>query len=71
MKSKSVHMLAFLLLWIGGLNWGLIGLLEYNLVDMVLGNQPALENLIYIFVGLAAIYTFVVHQKECKVCGKK
>jgi len=39
-----------LLLVIGGLNWGLIGLFDYNLVSALFGGLPTLENLIYILV---------------------
>jgi uncharacterized membrane protein YuzA (DUF378 family) len=44
-----------ILLIIGGINWGLIGLFDYNLVSALLGTS-ILARLIYIHVGLAAIY---------------
>lgn len=56
MKLTNVDIAALVLLVIGGLNWGLIGLANYNLVGMIFGSIPMLENLIYIVVGVAAVY---------------
>jgi uncharacterized membrane protein YuzA (DUF378 family) len=44
-----------ILLIIGGLNWGLIGFFNYNLVDAIFG-AGLLSRIIYAVVGLAAIY---------------
>lgn len=41
---------------IGGLNWGLIGLFDFNLVAAVFGGMSLLSRIIYILVGLAAIW---------------
>lgn len=64
---KMLHMAAYLVLWIGGLNWGLVGLLNLNLVESLLGMD--LAKLVYILVGLATVYIIVGHRKDCKVCG--
>ena len=40
---------------VGALNWGLIGLLDFNLVSTIFGNGTMLERLIYILVGIAGI----------------
>ncbi len=68
---KMLHMVAFLLLVVGGLNWGLVGLLKFNLVSAVLGGMPALEMLVYILVGVSAAWLLVTHKGECKVCSGK
>lgn len=65
---KYLHIVAFILVIIGGLNWGLVAL-GWNLVDMILGSWPALEMVVYLLVGLSAIYLAVMHPKECKVCS--
>ncbi len=65
---KALHMVSFILLIIGGLNWGLTAL-GWNVVNMILGGVPALENLVYILVGLAAIVEIFKHKSTCKVCG--
>ncbi len=40
---------------IGALNWGLIGLLDFNLVSMLFGADSMLSNLVYIIVGVCGI----------------
>ena len=47
-----------ILLVIGGLNWGLVGLFDLNLVSALLG-QSALASLVYILVGLSALYQMI------------
>lgn len=61
-------MVAFILLVVGGLNWGLVGLLDMNLVEMVLGSWPSLVMLVYILVGLSALYELFTHKKHCDMC---
>ena len=68
---KTAHMVAYTLLWVGGLNWGLVGLFGVDLVQVLFGGMPALANLVYILVGVSAVYTAATHMGECKVCSKK
>lgn len=67
-KLKALHMIAFILLVVGGLNWGLVGLFDYNLVNAILGNWEMLERLVYILVGLAAVWEVLGHKKNCRMC---
>ena len=53
---KTIDVLAAVLLVIGGLNWGLVGLMNFDLVEALLGGIPALMNTVYILVGVAALY---------------
>lgn len=67
-------MVSFLLLIVGGLNWGLVGLggfvgADWNVVHMILGGVPSIEWIVYILVGLSAAYLAVTHKSECKVCN--
>jgi hypothetical protein len=48
--------ISFVLVVIGGLNWGLFGAFNFNLVSVIFGAIPVLERIIYIVVGLAALY---------------
>lgn len=64
---KSLHMLAFILLIVGGLNWGLDAL-GYNIVNMLLGSWPGVEQAVYLLVGLAALYEVFSHKGTCKAC---
>lgn len=68
---KAVHMVAYVLLWVGGLNWGLVGLFGFDLVQVLLGGVPALANLVYILVGVSAVFSAATHMGECKVCKGK
>ncbi|OHA20903.1 MAG: hypothetical protein A2849_02000 [Candidatus Taylorbacteria bacterium RIFCSPHIGHO2_01_FULL_51_15] len=65
---KVLHIVSFILLVVGGLNWGLVGAFDYNLVESLLGSWPAVEKVVYILVGLAAIEAVVMHKKECREC---
>lgn len=67
---KWLHMVAFILLFVGGLNWGLVGLFDFNLVMVVLGTGM-LAKFVYILVGLSAVYIVVTHKSDCKICGMK
>lgn len=69
-QMKLLHIVAYTLLFVGGINWGLVGLLNYNLVESVLG-ATGLVNIVYILVGAAAVYIIATHKNDCKVCGKK
>ena len=71
---KVLHMIAFFLLVIGGLNWGLVGLggfagADWNVVNMLLGSWPTVEWLVYVLVGLSAIWIGVTHMKDCRTCS--
>jgi uncharacterized membrane protein YuzA (DUF378 family) len=64
---KSLHMVTWILLVVGGLNWGLEAF-GYNLVEMLLGNG-SLAMLVYVLVGLSAVYELVTHKKNCRACS--
>lgn len=63
MDKKSLHMVSFLLTVVGALNWGLVGLLNLNLVTVLFGAWPTLVNLVYILVGVSAVYLLVTQKK--------
>ena len=63
-----IHKTAYALVIVGALNWGLIGLFNFNLVSMLFGTWPMLEKLIYILVGLSAIYEATTHMSYCRCC---
>jgi uncharacterized protein len=54
--KSPVDWLAFILVIVGGLNWGLVGLLDFDLVAAIFGEMSALSRIVYILVGLAAVY---------------
>lgn len=57
MKWDTLSMVTFSLVLIGGLNWGLVGLFNYNLVAVLTSFMPGLERVVYILVGVSALYT--------------
>lgn len=63
MKLNVVDIIAVVLVVIGGLNWGLVGIGVGDVVAMILGAGTLLANVVYILVGLAAIYLAVVSAK--------
>ena len=57
---KVINTIALLLIIIGGVNWGLVGLFEFDLVAALLGEGSALSRTVYVLVGLAALYQLAV-----------
>lgn len=64
---KYAHLVAFILLAVGGLAWGVYGLIGTNIVTSILGDAPA--KIVFILVGLAAVYEIATHRGRCKGCG--
>ena len=70
---KYLHMVSWILLVVGGINWLLVGLGgflggDWNLVGMIFGSSM-LASLVYVLVGLSAVYEIATHKKNCKDCG--
>jgi uncharacterized protein len=51
--------IVFILLVVGGLNWGLVGFFEYDLVASLFGDMSTISRVIYALVGLAALYELI------------
>jgi uncharacterized membrane protein YuzA (DUF378 family) len=51
-----VELIASILLAIGGLNWGLIGVAGFNLVETIFGAGSTLTRIVYVLVGLSALW---------------
>lgn len=64
-----VHNIAAALVLIGALNWGLIGVFEWNLVSELLGSWPVVERVVYIVVGVAALVQ--IGGCWCTACKRK
>jgi uncharacterized membrane protein YuzA (DUF378 family) len=70
----KLHKCAFVLVVIGGLNWGLVALGNYlggnwNVVNLLLGSWSSVENLVYLLVGLSALVLMFSHKRDCRECG--
>ena len=66
---KYLHVITFLLVVVGALNWGLVGLFDYNLVEGLLGSWPMVVKLVYVLVGASAVYLLATHGTDCKTCA--
>lgn len=62
---KYLNILMFALLCIGGLNWGLVGLLQLDLVATLFGAGTLVSNIVYVLVGVSAIYAICTWCKTC------
>jgi len=63
-KKSALDWIVLVLVIVGGLNWGLVGIGVGNIVNLVLGSIPWLESLVYILVGLAALYMIYTAVKK-------
>ena len=56
MRVNGIDWLALVLTIVGGINWGLVGAFDFNLVDALFGEGSALARIVYVLVGLSALY---------------
>ena len=62
---KHLELIAIILLVLGGINWGLVGAFNYNLVTTLLGDGSTMTRAVYAMVGLGALYeAFKMMQKR-------
>ena len=62
-KLKTLDWIAIILVIVGGLNWGLVGLFNFDLVKAVLGEMSFLSRTVYVLVGLSSVYLVFVSAK--------
>ena len=65
---KVIHVIAFTLLVIGGLNWLCVAF-GLNIVEAIFGMGTMVTDAIYFLVGISAIYEAIMHIKNCKACS--
>ena len=70
-RLGSIEWIAFALVVIGALNWGLVGLAGFiggnlNLVNLVLGGVPTIESIVYLVVGLAGLYLVIFGARSAR-----
>lgn len=59
-----LDLIAFILVLIGAINWGLIGFFEFDLVAALFGNMTTFSRIIYGLVGLAGLYSISFFAKK-------
>jgi uncharacterized protein len=73
--SAGPHMITFILVIIGGLNWLIFGIFGQEIGTWIGGMDTVIARVIYVVIGLAAVYEIATHKKHCKSCqamkGKK
>ncbi len=65
--TSTLGAISLILLIIGGLNWGLVGLADFDLVAALFGEGSLLSRIVYVLVGLAAIVSAVLFTKLVRV----
>lgn len=61
---KTLNLVTLLLVIVGGINWGLVGLAQFDLVAAIFGGQDSgLARIVYVLVGLAALYSIYTAMK--------
>ena len=71
LKLNKVGWMALIVLMVGGLNWGLIGLFDFNLVTAIFGDMTRLSRMIYSLIGLAMLYTVFESLLTYRIKGAK
>lgn len=56
---RIVNIITLVLLIVGGLNWGLVGLFDFDLVATLFGEMSALSRIVYILVGVSALWQII------------
>ncbi len=62
-KTDWPGWITFVLVIVGALNWGLVGLINLNLVASIFGDGTFLARVVYSLVGLSAIYLLLLPPK--------
>ena len=71
-KSQSViGSIALALTIIGAINWGLVGLLGFNVVTALFGENSALTTLTYLLVGLSGLYALTLYPRVARAPHKE
>ncbi len=60
---RYLNCIALTLVIIGAINWLLVGLFEFNLVDAIFGNLSVLSRIIYTIVGIAGLWSIAFYSK--------
>ncbi|MEN9582321.1 MAG: hypothetical protein RL641_275 [Candidatus Parcubacteria bacterium] len=69
---KSLHKITFTLLVIGGVNWLVFGLFGWDIVGKIFGGMDSkISMIVYVLVGLSALYEIFTHGKRCADCKGK
>lgn len=62
---KTLNLITLFLVIVGGLNWGLVGAFQFDLVATIFAENPMIANIVYSLVGLSALYQILPLMKAC------
>jgi len=62
---KFLKIASYILVLVGALNWGLVGLFNFNLVAAIFGDMTTASRIVYILVGLSAIVSAITAYMHC------
>ena len=62
-QMKTLNLITLTLVIIGAINWLLVGLFKFNLVDAIFGSLSALTRIIYILVGISGLWAISFYSK--------
>lgn len=63
MRLTTVDWVAYVLVIVGGINWGLVGFFNFNLITALFGEDSALSRIVFVLVGLSAVYLLATVSK--------
>ena len=56
---RAINVITLVLLIVGGLNWGLVGLADFDLVAALFGEMSTLSRIVYMLVGISALWQLI------------
>ena len=59
-KLSSFDVIAIILVIVGGLNWALVGIFNFDLVAAIFGDMSVVSRIVYTLVGIAAVYLLAI-----------
>lgn len=62
-KLNAIDWVAVILLAVGGLNWGLVGIFNFDLVAAIFGDMSVISRIVYTVVGVCAVYVLAISSK--------
>ena len=66
---NGLHTVAFILVIVGGLNWLLVGLFQWDIGQLFGGMDALLSRVVYVLVGLSAVYLAATGMKKPAAAG--
>lgn len=64
---KALNLVTLILTIVGGINWGLVGFAEFDLVAALFGPGSGLSRTVYAIVGLSAVYQLIPLTKAFRI----